>query len=66
MARWDELDGPTAMEASSPKQQTRRERLIFQRATLQSHLGALDKALAALDAHPELEEFIETLSRAGQ
>ena len=49
----------------SQKQMTRRDRLNFQRAQLQSSLDAIDKAIAALDAHPELEEFIETLARAG-
>jgi len=48
-----------------PRQQTRRERLNYQRQQLQLSLNAVDKAIAALDMHPELEEFIETLARAG-
>jgi GTP-sensing pleiotropic transcriptional regulator CodY len=56
----------------SPKQMTRRERLSYQRKQIQiamalsySALDAVDKAIEALDRHPELEEFMETLSRAG-
>lgn len=45
--------------------QTRRDRLNFRRMELQTALDAVDKAISALDSHPELEEFIETLARAG-
>ena len=44
---------------------TRRQRLQLQRQQIQSALDAVDKAIAALDQHPELEEFMETLARAG-
>lgn len=44
---------------------TRRKQLQDQRSMLVHQLEIVDKALAALDAHPELEEFAEALSRAG-
>ena len=48
-----------------PKQMTRRERLEFQRKHITEALRRVDKAIAALDAHPDLEEFMEVLARAG-
>lgn len=59
--------GMMAKQASNQLggRQTRRDRLNYQRSQLQQSLNAVDKAIAALDAHPELEEFIETLARAG-
>lgn len=44
---------------------TKRKRLEMQRDQLVKHLSVVDAALKALDAHPELEEFAETLARAG-
>ena len=49
----------------APKQTTCRERLAYQRHDLKLRLDGVEKAIAALDAHPELEDFIETLARAG-
>lgn len=48
-----------------PRRMTRRQQLQYRRDRTASDLDAIDKALAALDAHPELEEFIETLAKAG-
>lgn len=50
--------------AGNPARMTRRQHLAFRRIHVASDLAAIDKALAALDAHPELEEFIETLASA--
>ena len=44
---------------------TRRQQLQDQRAMLTKQLEVVDDAIAALDAHPELEKFAEALSRAG-
>jgi hypothetical protein len=44
---------------------TRRQRLEQQKEQLQQALGRIEKAIAALDAHPDLEEFAEALARAG-
>lgn len=40
---------------------TDRSRLQQLKAALESKLENVNKALAALDAHPELEEFVETI-----
>lgn len=48
----------------SPLRQTRRQQLHMQREQLAARLKHVDDALTALDAHPELEEFIETMQRA--
>lgn len=55
-------------EAANPSQYippTRRKILEQQRGLLQHQLAVIDKAIAALDAHPELEEFSEILAAAG-
>ena len=44
---------------------TRRKQLQDQRTMLEHQLKIVEAALSALDAHPELEEFAEALSRAG-
>ena len=44
---------------------TRRQQLRDQRAMLVKQLDVIDEAIAALDAHPDLEKFAEALSRAG-
>ena len=44
---------------------TKRKRLLLQRDQLNHALKVVDAALKALDDHPELEEFAETLARAG-
>jgi ABC-type transporter Mla subunit MlaD len=44
--------------------QTRRQALEQKRQYLTSLLQDVDSAIAALDAHPELEDFIETMARA--
>lgn len=49
----------------SPMRETRRQRLMRSKAQIQIQLSAVQKALDALDSHPELEEFIETLANAG-
>ena len=51
--------------AGQLQRMTRRQQLQFRRKHVASDLDAIDKALAALDKHPELEEFIETLAKAG-
>lgn len=49
----------------NPVRETRRQRLMRSKAQIQAQLSAVQKALDALDSHPELEEFIETLANAG-
>jgi vacuolar-type H+-ATPase subunit E/Vma4 len=44
--------------------QTRRQSLEQKRQYLTSLLQDVESAIAALDSHPELEDFIETLARA--
>ena len=44
---------------------TQRKRLGIRRQKIQAELSLVEKAIAALDAHPELEDFIETLRKAG-
>jgi hypothetical protein len=44
---------------------TRRQQLEMERDKLQSMLAKIEAALNALDKHPELEEFIDTLQKAG-
>jgi chaperonin cofactor prefoldin len=51
--------------AGYPQPATRRQRLELQRQQVKAALDNLDRAIAALDQHPELEEFMETLARAG-
>lgn len=53
-----------AMQLSNQRQ-TRRQQLQNQRVRIAASLASVDKAIAALDAHPDLEEFIEILSNAG-
>jgi len=50
-----------------PTQQyvTQRQRLGVRRQQIQAELSLVEKAIAALDAHPELEDFIEPLRKAG-
>jgi hypothetical protein len=43
---------------------TRRQQLLHKRANLEHMLDIVNRALAALDAHPDLEEFAEALARA--
>ena len=45
---------------------TNRQVLAQKKQLLADELGRVDDALSALDAHPELEEFIETLARASR
>lgn len=44
---------------------TRRHQLMEHRYKLQSMLSKVDAAIAALDEHPELEVFMNTLQQAG-
>jgi hypothetical protein len=44
---------------------TKRQQLEQQRFQLQSAIDKVDAAIAALDSHPELEQFIDTLQKAG-
>jgi chaperonin cofactor prefoldin len=67
----DELYGGSAMQlnqaANIPGRcilPTRRQQLILKKDQLEQMLEIVNKALAALDAHPDLEEFAEALSRA--
>lgn len=43
---------------------TARQQLLEKRNAIKGELAKIDAALSALDAHPELEEFTETLKRA--
>lgn len=43
---------------------TQREQLMAKRQRLSAQLANIDAALAALDAHPDLEEFVKVLGRA--
>ena len=70
----DEIISGYAQEASSPKalagmlgqyrKPTAMERLRSQREVLASKLAETDAAIAALEAHPEVEAVLATLSRA--
>jgi CHASE3 domain sensor protein len=44
---------------------TQRKRLEQQREQIQSALDKIDAAISALDAHPELEQFINVMQQAG-
>lgn len=44
---------------------TKRRNLENKKALLQMELSKVQDALDALDAHPELEAFIDTIQRAG-
>ena len=44
---------------------TRRQQLENKKFQLERELDVVKAAIAALDAHPDLEEFSEVLSRAG-
>jgi vacuolar-type H+-ATPase subunit E/Vma4 len=50
--------------AQATNHQTRRQSLEQRRQYLTSLLQDVDSAIAALDSHPELEDFIETMARA--
>jgi flagellar hook-length control protein FliK len=43
---------------------TTRQQLLNRKEALTRELGNVDAALNALDAHPELERFTETIKRA--
>ena len=45
--------------------ETRRQRLERMRREFQQHLARIEAAISALDANPNLEQFIETLQDAG-
>ena len=66
---YDEQVNMAAMQEKAyignPVRETRRQRLMRSKAQIQAQLSAVQKALDALDSHPELEEFIETLTNAG-
>ena len=49
----------------APSRMTRRQQLEWRRKEVAHQLDTIDKAIAALDAHPELEEFMETMANAG-
>jgi hypothetical protein len=44
---------------------TKRQQLEKMKYEVEQGLGRITDAIAALDAHPELEEFINTLQKAG-
>ena len=44
--------------------QTDRQKLQLKKAALQAELTRVEAAIAALDAHPELEEFTKVLQAA--
>lgn len=60
-------DQPQAKQSmiGGARAQTRRQRLEYQRQQLKDGLATIEKAIEALDAHPELEAFIETMASAG-
>jgi len=47
------------------QQPSHRQRYEAMRDELKARLGEVESALAALDAHPELEQFIEIIGRVG-
>jgi hypothetical protein len=53
------------LAGESPRRESKRSALLRRKAQLNRSLESVQKALDALDAHPELEEFIETLSNSG-
>ena len=63
----------TSMQQTIPQQlvgvgvsrETRRQRLERMRREFQQRLARIEAAIAALDANPNLEQFIETLQDAG-
>jgi hypothetical protein len=69
----DELYGSGTMQLNQAQKSigggqyippTRRQQLMLKKDQLEKMLEIVTKALAALDAHPDLEEFAETLARA--
>ena len=60
-----EHPAPGQMIVKECQPPTKREQLSQQRFQLQLQLDKVDAAIAALDAHPELEQFIDTLQKAG-
>jgi len=44
---------------------TKRQKLLQLKGVLEGQLAKVTSALAALDAHPELEQFVDTLEKAG-
>lgn len=48
------------------RQPTKRERLEIKRKELKEALNRVEMAIEALDAHPELETFINVLQEAGE
>ena len=44
---------------------TKRQQLDKARFELQTAISKVEAAITALDQHPELEEFIDTLQKAG-
>lgn len=58
------MEKQAGIAGSQPGHQTRRQSLEQKRQYLTSLLQDVDSAIAALDSHPELEDFIETLARA--
>ena len=49
----------------APRQITRREILQRHKEQMELALEKVNSAIAALDAHPELESFMDTLQAAG-
>lgn len=44
---------------------TRRQQLEMRKANLEAQLATVNAALDALDAHPDLEKFIDVIQQAG-
>ena len=53
-----------ALVGASYQPPTARRQLEQKRAAIMTELSRVDAAIAALDAHPDLEQFTETLKAA--
>ena len=63
----EQMIGPAMQQAKCADEYrppTARRQLEQKRTMIQRELQKVDAALAALDAHPDLEEFTETLKAA--
>lgn len=65
IADYDKYAIAQAGTDARPQRMTRRQNLEWRRREVAQQLETIDKAIAALDAHPELEEFMETMANAG-
>lgn len=59
------LQGMAYAKMGEDSKPTHRQSLSAKKARLESQLANINAAISALDAHPDLEQFIATLGRAG-